>query len=180
MITMSAEKFQNAVNEVVKKANHGMIEIPNSIMRGISHILISDEVEQAIEELHLNGEEYKTIKDKVSLHLNRNDQQVGYYVRELSDNDKINAIFYNDKPCLTEKAYKVIKAIWELGGKTTISRISELTGMTWSAIRSTFYGTVMGKYVYYYTDTAYDERGRKHTNVELTTDGIKYCREYVK
>lgn len=175
-MTMSKKDFMALMERVADNySEKGKIELPIAFTKAILHIVISDEVKETVENLNLDGCDYTEIKDKVSLALNRNDQQVGYYLRELHNNGIINyttASWVLSKPALT-----VLKALNKLGGKATLSEISKETGMVWSAIRSTLYGYSMTDYTRYITDKNYDETGRRQTTVYLTDTGIRFCQK---
>ena len=165
------------IMEMVDKvcASDGSIELPESVMRGFNHLLISDEVYNAVKKLNFDSEDYTKMKNEVSLYLQRNDQQVGYYLRELKDNGKIT-YNYKRESQLSEKALKVLEALYNHNGKATISQISKATGLVWSSIRSTLCGHKMDKYTTYWTDDTPDETGRRYTTVELTKIGKDYCK----
>ena len=176
-MTMNKKDFMALMERMADSySEKGKIELPIAFTKGILHMVISDEIKEAVEKLNLNGCDYTEMKNKVSLALDRNDQQVGYYLRELNDNGIIN---YTTASCLLSKpAYTVLKALNKLGGKATLSEISKETGMVWSAIRSTLYGNRMMSFTSYRTDENYDETGRRQTTVHLTDKGRKFCEDF--
>lgn len=175
-MTMDKKDFMALMERMANSySEKGKIELPIAFTKAILRIVISDEIKEAVENLNLNGCDYTEMKNKVSLALNRNDQQVGYYLRELHNNgviDYTTASWVLSKPAIT-----VLKALNKLGGKATLSEISKETGMVWSAIRSTLYGYSMSDYTRYITDKNYDETGRRQTTVYLTDMGIRFCQK---
>lgn len=176
-MTMNKKDFMALMGRVADShSEKGNVELPTALTRAIHHIVISDEIKEAVENLNLDGSDYTEMKNKVSLALDRNDQQVGYYLRELHDN---GAISYSIASyVLSKSALAVLKALNKFGGKATLSEISKETGMVWSAIRSTLYGTRMRNYTWYETDLGYDERGRKQTIVHLHKKGREFCEKF--
>jgi hypothetical protein len=176
-MTMNKKDFMKLMERVANSYNEkGNVELPTALTRAILHIVISDEVKETVENLNLDGCDYTEMKNKVSLALDRNDQQVGYYLRELHNNgviDYTTASYTLSKPALT-----VLKALHKLGGAATLSEISKETGMVWSAIRSTLYGYRMSDYTWYKTDKNYDETGRRQTTVHLSNNGRKFCADF--
>lgn len=175
-MTMNKKDFMALMERIADTYNEkDKIELPTTLTKAVLRIVISDEVKETVENLNLNGCDYTEMKNKVSFALDRNDQQVGYYLRELHNNgviDYTTASYTLSKPALT-----VLKALNKLGGKATLSEISKETGMVWSAIRSTLYGYDMSDYTRYKTDKDYDETGRRQTTVYLTDMGIKFCQK---
>ena len=169
---MTKQQIMELVNSVCNV--DGTVDLPESVLRGFNHLRIVDEVYNAVKELNLDGESYTKMKNEVSLYLERNDQQVGYYLHELKDNGKITCT-YESNCFLSEKAQKVLKALYDFGGVATISQISKATGLVWSSIRSTLYGARMIKYTGYSTDEEPDINGRRQTTVKLTPSGRTYC-----
>lgn len=169
---MTKQQIMELVNNVCNV--DGTVDLPESVLRGFNHLRIADEVYNAVKELNLDGESYTKMKNKVSLYLERNDQQVGYYLHELKDNGKINYT-YESNCFLSEKAQQVLHALYNYGGVATISQISKSTGLVWSSIRSTLYGARMIKYTGYSTDEEPDINGRRQTTVKLTPSGRTYC-----
>ena len=145
-MTMTKQNLMELIDRVC--ASDGTVELPESVMRGFNHLLISDEIYNAVKQLNLDGTSYTEMKNEVSLYLQRNDQQVGYYLHELKDNGKIRYTCESNA-FLSEKAQKVLNALKELGGRATIAQISEKTGLVWSSIRSTLYGARMSTYTGY-------------------------------
>lgn len=169
---MTRQQIMELVNNVCNV--DGTVDLPESVLRGFNHLRIADEVYNAVKELNLDGESYTKMKNKVSLYLERNDQQVGYYLYELKKNGKITYTHESSNP-LSEKAQKVLKALYNYDGVATISQISKSTGLVWSSIRSTLYGAKMTKYTGYSTDEEPDINGRRQTTVKLTPSGRAYC-----
>lgn len=175
-MTMNKKNFMALMERMADSySEKGKIELPIAFTKAILHMVISDEVKAAVENLNLDGCDYTEMKNKVSLALDRNDQQVGYYLRELHNNGIIN--YSTASYILSKSALTVLKALNKLGGKATLSEISKETGMVWSAIRSTLYGHNMSDYTRYITDANYDETGRRQTTVHLTDMGIKFCQK---
>lgn len=176
-MTMNKKDFMKLMGRVANSYNEkGNVELPTALTRAILHIVISDEVKETVKNLNLNGCDYTEMKNKVSLALDRNDQQVGYYLRELHNNGVID--YTTASYTLSKPALAVLKALNKLGGKATLSEISKETGMVWSAIRSTLYGCRMSGYTWYKTDKNYDETGRRQTMVYLSDDGRKFCADF--
>ena len=176
-MTMNKKDFMALMERMADSyTERGKVELPTALTKAIHRMVISDEVKGTVEKLNLNGGDYTEMKNKVSLALDRNDQQVAYYLRELYNNGIIN---YTNTSCrLSKSAYTVLKALNKLGGRATLSEISKETGMVWSAIRSTLYGYEMSNYTSYVTDENYDERGRRQTIVRLSTEGKKFCTDF--
>lgn len=176
-MTMNKKDFMALMGRVADShIENGSIELPTALTRAIHHIVISDEIKEAVEYLNLDGYDYTEMKNMVSLALDRNDQQVGYYLRELHDNGTIN--YSTASYVLSKSALAVLKALNKLGGTATLSEISKETGMVWSAIRSTLYGANMRNYTWYETDLNYDEKGRRQTTVHLTNNGKGFCIDF--
>lgn len=176
-MTMNKKDFMALMERMADSySEKGKIELPIAFTKAILRIVISDEIKETVEKLNLNGCDYTEMKNKVSLTLDRNDQQVGYYLRELRDNGVIN--YTNTSYILSKSALTVLKALNKLGGKATLSEISKETGMVWSAIRSTLYGYQMSGYTWHETKKDYDERGRRETIVYLSSDGKKFCEDF--
>ena len=176
-MTMNKKDFMALMERVVDShSKNGSIELPTALTRAIHHITISDEIKKTVENLNLDGGDYTEMKNRVSLALDRNDQQVGYYLRELHDNGTIN--YSTASYVLSKSALAVLKALNKLGGNATLSEISKETGMVWSAIRSTLYGQKMHSYTWYETDAGCDDRGRRQSVVHLTSDGRRFCVNY--
>lgn len=176
-MTMNKKDFMALMERIADTYNEkGKLELPTTLTKAVLRIVISDEVKEAVENLNLDGSDYIEMKNKVSLALDRNDQQVGYYLRELHNNGVID--YTTASYTLSKTALTVLKALYKLGGKATLSEISKETGMVWSAIRSTLYGYRMSDYTWYKTAQNYDETGRRQTMVYLSDDGRKFCADF--